>query len=69
MIRNVGPSVARNVHVTFDPPLPAIPSDQADRSITAMLSARYARPIPAFMPGVELDTYTWTDVSASRGST
>lgn len=53
VIRNHGPSVAFDVQVTFDPPIPD-PEDPA-RSGTPTLKRRYAQPIPALTPGMELD--------------
>lgn len=51
IIRNAGPSVARDVRVTFDPPVEQAPgsSPEKDRIIK-----RFSRSIPAMAPGQEL---------------
>lgn len=53
IVRNYGPSVAFDVKVTFDPPIPD-PEDPAT-SVTPFLKRRYADRIPALTPGMELD--------------
>jgi hypothetical protein len=53
VIKNDGPSVARNVRVTFEPPIP-VPADPST-SATPYLKRRYAGPIPALTPGMELE--------------
>lgn len=57
VIRNHGPAIARNVKVEFDPPLPESPNDQG-RDFARFIRARYAHPVPALVPGIELDN-TW----------
>lgn len=54
VIRNYGVSIARNVTVSFDPPVPEPPPEQAARSVTPLLIRRYAEPIPVITPGMEL---------------
>ena len=51
IIRNYGQAVARNVKVTFEPPLP-----QTDGNTTMIpfIERRYANAIPTLMPGTEL---------------
>jgi len=53
ILRNYGPSIARNVRVTFDPEIPD-PQD-ASTSVTPFLKRRYAKTIPVLTPGMELD--------------
>ena len=53
VIRNYGPSVARNLKVTFDPPI-AQPENPAGLATPFML-VRYERPISVMTPGMELD--------------
>lgn len=55
VIKNYGPTIARNVQVTFDPPLGAPAPGKAYESVASFLKNRYAKPIPALMPGMELD--------------
>lgn len=59
VIRNYGPSIARNVKVTFDPEFP----DQGEASpVVSFLRKRYTEPVPALTPGMELDNvYYWDD--------
>ncbi|WP_166905936.1 hypothetical protein [Mycobacterium sp. DL440] len=60
LIRNVGQSVARNVKVDFDPPLPD-PADGGGEErvgvLTPYLQRRYSRVIPTFPPGMAMDNY------------
>lgn len=53
VVRNYGPSIARNVRVTFDPEIPE-PKDPST-SMTPFLKRRYATPLPVLTPGMELD--------------
>lgn len=58
VVRNIGASVARNVKVSFDPPL----VDQGTgESTTPFVIARYANPIPALGPGQELVNAVYID--------
>lgn len=57
-IRNYGPSVARNVQVTFDPSIPDPTPEQTAQSATPFLKRRYTEPIPVVTPGMEL-TNVW----------
>lgn len=54
VIRNLGPTIARNVRVTFDPPIPDPDPQVAAQSVTPFLKRRYAQPIATFTPGMEL---------------
>ncbi|MBA2724731.1 MAG: hypothetical protein H0U53_01970 [Actinobacteria bacterium] len=53
VIKNYGPSIARNLSVSFDPDIP----DPADPSTSATpyLKNRYLKLIPVLTPGMELD--------------
>jgi hypothetical protein len=50
VITNYGPSIARNVRVTFDPEIPDPAPKKAAKSVTSYLKRRYARPIPVLTP-------------------
>ncbi|WP_100482266.1 COG1361 family protein [Mycobacteroides abscessus] len=60
LISNVGQSVAHNVRVEFDPPLPD-PADGGDEErvgvLTPFLQRRYSRTIPTWAPGMTLDNF------------
>ena len=60
-IRNAGPSVARDVEVTFTPPLPR------EALEAQFITARYERVIPTFAPGQEL-TNTWLFQAPEAGT-
>lgn len=53
IIRNYGPSIARNVVVKFDPDIPD-PEEPTGKS-TPHLKRRYANPITVLTPGMELN--------------
>ena len=53
VIRNYGQSIARNVVVSFKPPIPD-PEDPST-SVTPYLKRRYSGPIPTMLPGMELE--------------
>ncbi len=54
VLRNYGPSMARNVRVIFDPPLPEVDDPAKHGSFGDILRRRYAKPIPTLTPGMEL---------------
>ena len=58
VIRNYGPSIARNVKVIFDPPIPEPIPERAAQSVSPFITRRYAEPIPVVTPGMEL-TNIW----------
>jgi hypothetical protein len=58
VVRNAGPSIARDVTVTFDPRL-EVPDD-GDRYVTPSLIRRYATAIDAFAPGQEFRNVWWS---------
>lgn len=53
VVSNVGRSVARNVVIMFDPPLPEVNS--AQEGLVHPINRRYADPIPTLTPGMRLD--------------
>ncbi|WP_414940140.1 hypothetical protein [Amycolatopsis sp. cmx-11-51] len=55
VIKNYGPSVARNVTVSFDPPIPDPEPAKAAESVTPFLKRRYEKPIPVMTPGMSLE--------------
>lgn len=52
VVRNAGPTVARDVKVSFDPPIEA--PDRAD-SVVPYLVRRYSKPIPSVAPGTRFE--------------
>ncbi len=58
VVRNAGPSIARDVTVTFDPRL--VVPDDGDRYVTPSLIRRYAAVIDAFAPGQEFRNVWWS---------
>ena len=64
VIKNHGPSVARQVHVTFDPPLPEV--TDPGRTVP-YLKRRYENPIPVLTPGMELDNLYFIGQPAPEG--
>jgi hypothetical protein len=55
VVRNYGPTIARNVRVTFEPEIPDPDPERADESVTPFIKRRYAETIPVITPGMELD--------------
>jgi hypothetical protein len=53
VVRNYGPSIARDVQVAFEPPI-EMPENPAGL-VTPYLLKRYAAQIPVMTPGMELD--------------
>ncbi|UQS26030.1 hypothetical protein L1857_26070 [Amycolatopsis thermalba] len=66
VIKNYGPTIARNVTVTFDPPLGDPPPEQEHESVAPFLKRRYAKPIPALVPGMELDNIYYDGTTDGR---
>jgi len=63
VIRNSGPTVARDLHVTFEPKI-VIPEDRKHESLaTPALIRRYSRAIPTVAPGQELSNTYWIGVN------
>ncbi len=67
VVRNYGPTIARNVKVTFDPEIPDPDPDKVDQSAIPYLKRRYANPIPVFTPGMELDNIWYSGRPAADG--
>lgn len=59
IVRNAGQSVARNVRVSFDPPIGEEPED-GKRYMSTFLKRRYGGSIPALAPGQELSNIWWS---------
>ena len=57
IITNLGPTPARDITVTFNPPI-VIPDD-SDRLLAPYLVKRYERPIPVLNPGQILSNTWW----------
>src|SRR5665647_1800702 len=66
VIRNAGLSVARDVHVRFDPVL-VVPGD-GRRYVTEYTVRRYAKPIPTLAPGQGLSNIWWSGHMAPGGT-
>ncbi|MGW4056853.1 hypothetical protein ACWEGE_01170 [Amycolatopsis sp. NPDC004747] len=67
VIKNYGPAVARDVVVTFDPPLPDPLPDAAHKSLGVFLKARYEKPVPTLVPGMELDNIYFDGIDDHDG--
>ncbi|WP_432110290.1 hypothetical protein [Streptomyces sp. AA1529] len=67
VVRNYGPSVAKDVEVTFTPPIPDPEPEKAEESIIPFLKERYARKIATLMPGVELKNVYYTGRAGPDG--
>lgn len=58
VITNTGKSPARDVEVTFDPPMPA--AEEGLRRMGPFIAKRYAERIPTLVPGTRLsNVYAW----------
>lgn len=68
VIRNYGPTIARDVQVTFEPPIPDPEPSEAAQSVTPFLKRRYEKPIPALTPGMELDNLWYVGRPSADGS-
>ncbi|TCK27183.1 hypothetical protein [Pseudonocardia endophytica] len=55
VVKNYGPSIAKNVWVTFQPLLPDPSPEIASQSVTPFLKRRYSRKIATLTPGMELE--------------
>lgn len=67
VIRNTGPSIAKDVQVTFDPPIPM--PENPERLVTPIMLRRYSKPIPVMTPGMELDNLYYAAQSGPDGNT
>lgn len=54
VVENLGQSVAKNVRVTFHPPLPDLKGAEAAGKVTPFLRNRYKNVIPTMAPGRQL---------------
>ncbi|MEV8442078.1 hypothetical protein AB0425_32265 [Actinosynnema sp. NPDC051121] len=68
VVRNSGQTIARNIVVLFDPPLPDPTPVKASDSLIPFLKRRYAHPIPMLAPGAELDNIYYAGESP-KGTT
>lgn len=67
VVKNTGPTVARDVSVSFDPPI-SIPEERKDEPLVASyLIQRYSVPIPTIAPGQELTNAYWVGERRSEG--
>jgi len=67
VIRNAGATIARNVEVTFQPPIPDPEPAMEASSVTPFLKRRYAKPIPVLTPGMELDNLWYVGEAYGNG--
>lgn len=67
VLRNVGPTPATAVHVTFDPPLPRLEGPSADGRVTPYLVRRYAQPIATWPPGMTLSNLYFVGEAGPEG--
>ena len=66
VVTNRGQSVARDVQVTFDPPLPVLTGDDAKNLTTPYLQRRYAEPISTFTPGMIMQSVYQSGINGQR---
>ena len=67
VIVNCGPSIAKDVRVSFDPEIPE-PLDDGQRYVSPFIKKRYAKPIPTLTPGDELDNIYYSGQQGDDGS-
>jgi hypothetical protein len=65
VISNRGPTMAKQVRVTFDPPIP-MPADPAGL-VTPFMLKRYKKPIAVMAPGMKLDNLYYTGAPGPEG--
>lgn len=68
VIRNYGPSVARDVQVTFDPVIPDPLPERAHQSVIPFLKRRYEHPITTLTPGTELTNVYYSGTPGENGN-
>jgi hypothetical protein len=69
VVRNYGQSTARNLMVTFDPPLPtAERASDGERSIVPFIVRRYSKPITVLPPGRELSNVYYVGAGESSNA-
>lgn len=59
VVRNTGPTIARDVRVTFDPPLVLPDEEPEEHYATLWIIKRYEHAIPMLAPGQELSNTWW----------
>ncbi|QZQ54444.1 hypothetical protein KZI27_14150 [Curtobacterium sp. TC1] len=62
IVRNVGPTVARDLTVSFDPAITLPEARRLESLATTTLIRRYSRPIPNLAPGQEMSNTYWIGV-------
>lgn len=67
VVRNYGSSIARQVVVTFDPPIPDPSPEKAARSVSPFIRRRYAETISVTTPGMELSNIWFSGVAGTGG--
>jgi hypothetical protein len=67
VITNYGPSIAKNVWVTFDPPLPDPEPSKAAQSMTPFLKKRYESKISVMTPGMALENIYYSGAAGPGG--
>lgn len=65
VIRNYGPTVARALRVTFEPPIPP-DDDLPPQTMGHLIRMRYATEIPVLTPGMELDNIWYVAGAGQR---
>lgn len=60
VIKNGGASIAKNVVVSFDPPLPnGERSPDGQGNVARLVNMRYANAIPVWVPSREMENFYW----------
>ncbi len=67
VVRNEGAGVARNVRVTFDPPLPELEGAAAEGKVTPFLTNRYRQPVRTITPRMRLSNLYYLGVPGEAG--
>ncbi len=67
VVRNYGSSIARQVVVTFDSPIPDPSPEKAARSVSPFVRRRYAETISVITPGMELSNIWFSGVAGTGG--
>ncbi|MFE5291400.1 hypothetical protein ACFQ8T_04410 [Isoptericola sp. NPDC056618] len=68
VVRNAGPSVARDIDVTFDPSLGTLPLMKSGPELREAIVVRYGRRIDSLGPGHELTNIVSVDLAAQGES-
>lgn len=67
VIRNTGRSIAKDVRVTFNPPIPM--PENPEGLVTPTMLRRYSEPVPVMTPGMELDNLYYAAQPGPEGNT